>query len=188
MYQHELKIPKERIAVLIGTKGEIKKEIEEATNSRLDVDSKEGEVFIHGNDSVGLMSAKDIVKAIARGFNPEIALRLTKQDYCFEIIDLSDFTKNTKDLARVRGRIIGKEGKARKRIEELTDTNISVYGRTVGIIGNIEKVALAKQAVESLLKGSPHNKIYGRILKKNKEEARKDILEVDRIGRGRDSI
>ncbi len=181
MYQYEIKIPKERIAVLIGEKGRMKRQIEESTKCKLDIDSKEGDVFILGEDSVGLMNVKDIVKAVGRGFNPEIALRLTKQDYAFEIIDMNDFAKNTKDLVRVRGRMIGSEGKARKKLESLTDTNISVYGKTVSIIGPIEKVSDAKQAIESLLKGSPHNKVYGKILRKNKDEHRREMLEVDRI-------
>lgn len=181
MYQTDVKIPKERIAVLIGIKGEQKRAIEQTTQCKLDIDSTEGDVFISGEDSVGMMVAKDIIKAIGRGFNPEVALRLTKQDYCLELIDISDYAKNQNDLVRVRGRIIGKEGKARRKFETLTQTSISVFGKTVAIIGEIEKVSKAKQSIENLLKGSPHNKVYGRILKKNKDHFRRNILEVDRI-------
>ena len=34
-YSYELKIPKDRVAVLIGKKGKIKKDIGEATNSKI---------------------------------------------------------------------------------------------------------------------------------------------------------
>jgi len=184
MYRYEIKIPKERIAVLIGEKGRVKKEIEQATRSRLDIDSEEGDVFISGTDSVGLMTVRDVVKSIGRGFNPEIAMRLTKQDYSFEAIDIMDFAKNTKDIVRVRGRIIGREGKARKKLEQITETSISVYGKTVGIIGLMDKVMLAKQAIESLLKGSPHSKVYAKILRKTKEGSRREMLEVENIENG----
>ena len=180
MYQYEIKIPKDRIAVLIGTNGETKKQIEKTTKSKLDIDSKEGDVFISGDDSLGLICARDIIKAVGRGFNPEIALRLTKQDYCFESLDLSDFARNLKDMVRIRGRIIGTKGKSRKIIEELTETSISVYGKTVGIIGEIDKVATAKQAIESLLNGSPHSKVYLKLERKKKEASRREILEVQR--------
>ena len=96
MYQYEIKIPKERIAVLIGTKGKIKREIESATKSGLKIDSKEGDVFIHGKDSIGLITAKEIIHAIGRGFNPDIALALLKPDYCIEMIDIGDYARNTK--------------------------------------------------------------------------------------------
>ena len=43
-YRYELKIPKDRIAVLIGKNGEVKREIEELTESRIEIDSKEGDV------------------------------------------------------------------------------------------------------------------------------------------------
>ena len=184
MYQYEIRIPKERIAVLIGTKGKVKKQIEAATCSKLDVDSKEGDVFISGKDSVGLVCSKDIINAIGRGFNPDVAMRLLKQDYCFESVDITDFAKNANDIPRVRGRVIGTGGKSRAKIEELTDTNISVYGKTVSIIGQIDNVAIAKEAIEMLLNGSPHSKVYSKLERKKKENFRKNILGTERVRDG----
>lgn len=180
MYQYEIKIPKDRIAVLIGKKGGIKRQVEEATNSKLKVDSKEGDVFIIGEDGLGLMIARDIIRAVGRGFNPEVAMRLIKQDYSFESVDMSDFARNTDDIKRVRGRVIGTQGKSRARLEQLTETSISIYGKTVGIIGNIEKVGLAKNAIESLLNGSPHTKVYAKLERNKKEDFRRGILATKR--------
>ena len=45
-YSYELKIPKDRVAVLIGMKGNVKKAIEEETKSKINVDSKEGDIFV----------------------------------------------------------------------------------------------------------------------------------------------
>lgn len=178
-YAYELKIPKERVAVLIGKNGEVKQEFEEFTSSKIDVDSKEGDVKITGNDSIKLYSAREVVKAIGRGFNPEIARLLLKQDYSLEIISLQDYVKNKKNhFERVKGRVIGREGKARGMIEQLTDTFISVYGKTVSIIGDSEGVFLAKKAVESILQGSPHNNVYmflEKARKRRKEEELKDL-------------
>ena len=100
-YSYELKIPKDRIAVLIGKKGEIKKEIESSTKTKLDIDSKEGDVVISGKDALNLYNTKDIVKAIGRGFNPEIALLLLKPDYAFELIEIEDFIKTKNDLKKI---------------------------------------------------------------------------------------
>ena len=108
----ELKIPKERIAVLIGKNGEIKKQIEEATKTKLEIDSKEGDVFITGKDGLAIFSAKQIVRAVARGFNPEIAMLLLKHDYSLEIVEMNQFVKSKNSMIRLKGRVIGKEGKS----------------------------------------------------------------------------
>jgi ribosomal RNA assembly protein len=168
-FSYELKVPEERIAVLIGKDGETKKEIEEVTGSKLDV-TKDGDVTITGTDGMLLYTTKDIVKAIARGFNPKIALQLLKTDYAFELIDMKDITGGSKNtLQRLKGRVIGKGGKSREEIERLTDTNISVYGKTVGIIGEVEQVALGRQAVAMLLQGSMHKTVFQYLEKKKKE-------------------
>ena len=168
-FSYELKIPEERVAVLIGTDGEIKKEIEEATNSQIDV-SKEGDVTITGSDGLSLFTAKEIVHAVARGFNPKIALLLIKPDYALEIIDMKDVAGKSKNtLLRLKGRVIGKGGKSREEIERLTDTYISVYGKTIGIIGETGQVSLAHQAIGMLLGGSMHKTVFNFLEKKKKE-------------------
>ncbi|MFW6230664.1 MAG: KH domain-containing protein [Nanoarchaeota archaeon] len=160
LYSHELKIPKERVAVLIGKDGETKAAIEERSAVQLNVNSEEGDVFISGKDPLMLFNAKEVVKAVGRGFNPEIALMLLKVDYILELISLKDIAKNKNHLLRVKGRIIGTEGKTRGIIEELTMTYVSVYGKTVGIIGRTENANIAKRAVTMLIEGSPHSSVY----------------------------
>ena len=88
-YHHQVKIPLARVAVLIGKEGITKNEIEELTKSKLNIDSKEGNVGITAKEGIDLYTAKEIVKAIARGFNPEIAKHLVKPDFTLKIIDLS---------------------------------------------------------------------------------------------------
>ncbi len=166
---YELKIPEERVAVLIGKEGETKKEIEEFTQSKLEI-SKEGDVVILGEDGLLLYTAREIVRAIARGFNPKIALLLLKPDYAFEVINMNDLAgKNKNTLERLKGRVIGKGGRARAEIELLTDTNISVYGKTISIIGEIQQVSLARQALAMLLQGSMHKTVYQFLERKKKE-------------------
>jgi ribosomal RNA assembly protein len=176
-YNYELKIPKERIAVLIGKKGEIKKRIEEETKTKIKVDSKEGDIFINGSDALNLFTAREVISAVGRGFNPEIAELLLKADYGLEIIDITEFTGKSKStMLRLKGRVIGKEGKSRKTIEELAECYISVYGKTIGIIGKSEDLANARRAVESLLQGSPHANVYKWLEKRRREAKRREII------------
>ena len=164
---YDLKIPKERLAVLIGTKGETKREIEQATKTRINVDSKEGDIMIEGVDGLDLFTAKEVITAVGRGFNPEIALLLLKVDYSFEKIQLNE--KSPEAQLRLKGRVIGKDGRTRRVIEELTATYISVYGKTISIIGSPEQVIFAHRAIKMLLEGSTHSSVYKWLEKKRRE-------------------
>lgn len=167
-FAYEIKIPRERIAVLIGKSGEVKKRIESQLGVTLQIDSQEGDITLQGSEALQLYTGRDIVRAIGRGFNPEIALLLLKQDYVFELIDITRYVKEN-HIPRIKGRIIGKEGKARLVLEELSMSNVSVYGKSIGIIGESENVGMAKRALESLLQGAPHAVVYKWLEKRRKE-------------------
>ncbi len=175
IYSHELKIPKERVAILIGKGGEIKTQLEEATKTKLQIDSDEGDVIISGEDAIGLYSAREIIKAIGRGFNPDIAQQLLKPDCMFEIISMADHAKTKNDAIRLKGRVIGEAGKSRKIIEDLTECNVSVYGKTISVIGKAENVPIARRAIEALLQGSPHKNVYSFLEKQRRQMKRRDF-------------
>lgn len=177
-YSYELKVPKNRVAVIIGKDGGVKKDIEETTKTKLNIDSKEGDVFVSGGDALGLYTAKEIIKAIGRGFNPDVAKLLLKPDYVFEVVDLSEFVKSKDAMLRLKGRVIGKEGKSRRVIEELTECRVSVFGKTISIIGLPESAATARHAVESLLRGSTHANVYKWLEKRRREMKRRQIMEI----------
>lgn len=175
-FSYEIRIPKERIAVLIGKKGEIKKDIEERTKTKISVDSKEGDIIINGEDALGLYSAREVITAVARGFNPEIAMSLLRSDYILEVISIKEYCKTKNSELRLKGRVIGTEGKSRKTIEDLTETSISVYGKTISIIGEASNVLNAKKAIETLLKGGNHASIY-RFLEKKRRDSKNTSME-----------
>lgn len=178
-YSYELKVPKNRVAVIIGKEGSIKKEIEESTKTKLNIDSKEGDVFVSGEDALGLYTAREIIKAIGRGFNPEIARLLLKSDYVLEVVDISEYVGKSKEaMLRLKGRVIGKEGKSRRLIEELAECNISVFGKTISIIGLPESVSNARHAVESLLRGSTHANVYKWLERRRREFKRRSLMEI----------
>ena len=183
MPQLFVKIPKERIGVLIGPNGKTKREIEENLNVKLEVDSETGDITINLNenstDPSQLFKARDIVLAIGRGFSPERAFRLLHdEDAMLTIIDLREiFGRSKSDIRRVKGRIIGKEGKTRRIIEECTETSISVYGHTVSIIGDVEQSEIAREAISMLVKGSQHATVY-RFLQRKRHELKRRKLEL----------
>jgi ribosomal RNA assembly protein len=178
-----VRIPKERIGVLVGPDGKVKQKIEVKFMVELQIESESGGVTVvlseKADDPSLLFKAKDVVTAIGRGFSPEHAFRLLRnEDDVFDFIDLrAVFGRSESDIKRVKGRVIGANGKTRKLIEELTDANVVVYGHTIGFIGTFEQVDVARNAVEMLINGSQHHTVY-KYLQRKRSEFKKKRLEL----------
>ncbi|MFQ6065187.1 MAG: pre-rRNA-processing protein PNO1 [Candidatus Bathyarchaeia archaeon] len=178
-----VKIPRERIGALIGPEGQVKEKIEKSLSVDLSISSKTGDVKITLNptaqDPSVLFRAKEVVMAIGRGFSPEHAFKLlNEQDIVLEIIDLREIVgKSQSDQKRLKGRVIGKEGKTRRIIEELTEANVSVFGHTISVIGDMDQAEVARQAIWMLIKGSQHRTVY-RFLHKKRRELKKKKMQL----------
>jgi ribosomal RNA assembly protein len=170
-----VRIPKERVGVLVGPDGKVKQHIEDKLAVRLVVDSELGDVNIILGDMAPdpsvLFRARDVVSSIGRGFAPEQAFRLIRdEDTVFDVVDLREiFGRSESDIKRVKGRIIGMEGKTRKIIEDLSEADVVVYGHTVGIIGTFEQANIARTAIQMLIDGCQHHSIYNYLAKKRRE-------------------
>ena len=166
-FEKLIRIPEDRIGVLIGKSGKTKLKIEETCSVKLDVDSKNGEVRVLSkvvDEQFQTFKALEIVIAIGRGFSPQKAMRLLKGENTLHVINLREFGgKSPEQLERFKGRIIGNGGKARINMENLSNSNITVYGKTVSIIGEPMQLKLAINAIESLLSGSMHGHVYKKI-------------------------
>jgi ribosomal RNA assembly protein len=167
-FEQIVKVPTERVGVIIGKDGATRKSLEEDLGVELKVDSQEGTVIVKA-DSMGdadPLTAVRVIEAIGRGFSPQRARKLMEEGMVFEVIDLRDYAgKSTNSLDRIRGRVIGLKGKSRRVIEELTRCYVSVYGRTVSIIGDPVEVQLAADAVRTLANGSQHRTVYNTLQK-----------------------
>jgi ribosomal RNA assembly protein len=178
-----VRIPKERVGVLVGPDGTVKQRIEEKFMVELQVESESGGVTIvlsqKADDPSLLFKAKDTVTAIGRGFSPEHAFRLLRnEDDIFDFIDLrAVFGRSESDIKRVKGRVIGANGKTRKLIEELTDASVVVYGHTIGFIGTFEQVDVARNDVQMLINGSQHHTVY-KYLQRKRSEFKKQMLQL----------
>lgn len=177
-----VKIPLNRIGVLVGSNGRVKREIEKRFDIKVDVNSKAGDVELtratDESDPSGLFRVRDIVLAIGRGFSSENAFKLFNEEVSFGILDLRDYLgKSQADIQRIKGRIIGKNGKTRKIIEEYTEATISIYGHTVSIIGELESFEIAKAAIELLIRGSLHKSVY-RFLQWKRIDLKKKNMEI----------
>ncbi len=162
-FERTVRIPLERVGAVIGKEGGSKKLLEAELGVKLSVDSKEGLVSLKCEDAAGgdPFGATRVIEAIGRGFSPQRARRLMEEGTVLEVIDLRDYAgRSANSLERIRGRIIGINGKSRRVIEELTHCYVSVYGRTVSVLGDASEAQLAAEAVKSLASGSQHKTVY----------------------------
>ena len=148
-------IPEARIGVLIGEGGAVKKHIVHKLGVKITV--SDNGVNIKGKDAITILTAENVIKAIGRGFSPEKAFRLFDEETILEILELP---KDSRQLKRVRSRLIGKKGKARVNMERLTGCDVSIYGKTVAIIGPLGKVGHARHAIEMILEGASHRAVW----------------------------
>ena len=181
-FQHTIKIPRERIGALIGKSGKVKQQIEKRCGVEIAIDSETGDALVSSTkpaEQIEAFRAIEVITAISRGFSPERAYHLFEDDeIMFQQLDLHDYAgKSPSALARIRGRIIGEGGKARRMIEELTGSYVSVYGHTVAFIGSYREVKLATDAIAMLAKGSMHKSVYAML----QGAKRKDKLEKMRL-------
>ena len=177
-----VRIPLDRVGVLIGPKGSVKARIEVECKVELNVDSHTGEVEIFAtpemDDPSLLLKAQSIVLAIGRGFSPEKAFKLLDDEYMLEILDLRSMVgRSRKELVRVKGRIIGEKGKARRIIEETTGVNVSIYGHTVAMIGRPDELMVAREAIQKLISGSEHAAVY-RFLGRKRHELKRERFKL----------
>ncbi|EQD33033.1 KH domain protein, archaea, partial [mine drainage metagenome] len=128
----------------------------------LHVDSEGGEVSVIQKDDVLKATLTiSVIQAIARGFSPEKAFLLYEEDYSLYIISLREFAKpGSHRISEIKGRLIGRNGRTRQIIEEMTVTHLSIYGDTVSIIGDYISIEYGKEAVMRLIAGSKQRTVY----------------------------
>ncbi|EQD34533.1 RNA-processing protein [mine drainage metagenome] len=102
---------------------------------------------------------------------------LFDENFQLIIIALRDFArKGSRRIDEIKGRIIGREGKTRKILEDLTDTSISVYGDTVAVIGDYVSIKYSIEAINKLLEGRKQRTVYN-FLENNIKKMKMEKLE-----------
>ncbi|MHA1673598.1 MAG: KH domain-containing protein [Promethearchaeota archaeon] len=184
---------KDRLAVAIGKKGETKAFLEEQTGTHIKIDSQSGEYQVTANLSVKLdlenqefndpniriYTTQKILKAINYGFNPQKALKLMDAEIIFELIDLELVLGHSdKKLRRVKGRLIGDQGKIRLAIEKYSGVHLSVYEKYLGLIGDFDAVKIAKKGINMILQGSPHKTVLTYLHSEYQRKKQQEFTEM----------
>jgi arCOG04150 universal archaeal KH domain protein len=175
-------IPQERLGAVIGEEGSVKMEISRRLGVSITIDTENSVAVIEpeaeGTPPVNVVKASEIVKAIAYGFTPDKAMSLLNEEYILLVVDLKEFVGDRENhLRRVKGRIIGEGGRARRTLEELTGTHIVVGEHHVAIIGEYERAMAAKEAIEMLAQGRMHSTVYKRLNTLMRDVRRREKLK-----------
>jgi len=180
-----MKVGKKRIAVLIGRNGETKKNIEDALGVELIIDSKNGNCEIkpvlssQNYNPLNIFTAKKIVTAINRGFNPKKAMSLLNETFDLEVFNLYNILgRSEKKVKRIKGRVIGRNGEMRKAIERYSECFLSVFGKTIAIIAEYDNLQIARRAVNMLLSGMPHHTVLKFLENKYNEKKKEEFREL----------
>jgi ribosomal RNA assembly protein len=151
----------DKIIRIIKNKGNLEEEL------NVNISINGNEITISGEPEDEYI-AERVIEALDFGFPFSAALEIKKEDILFEILNIKECTSQ-KNFERVRGRVIGKEGKALKTISSLSDCHIELSGNKVGIIGDAENIRTVEEACKLLIKGSKHANVYA-YLEKHKAE------------------
>lgn len=172
-----VRIPEDRVGAAIGPGGSVKRALAASTHTEIESGPDDGEFRVAGpddGDPLSVLKARDVLLAIGRGFSPERARRLLKDDTYLAVIDIKVVSgkRGRSQLWRIRSRLIGTQGTARERLEELSGCSVSVYGSTVAVIGRELELERATQAVELLLHGSEHSTVFHMLARQRRDDAR----------------
>jgi len=103
--------------------------------------------------------ATQVIDALNFGFPYIEAISMKKEGKLLETLNIKDYTKKN-DLKRIRGRIIGKQGKGIRTVANLSGCKIEILENTVAIIGEAENIQRAAESIVAIIKGSKHSGIY----------------------------
>ncbi len=162
---HLILIPENR-AKLLKSK-DMLKEAAKRLGCELSLDGNE--LTIQG-DALEEYNARTVMQAFARGFDLNTSCLLLGDDCYFESVDMKGLLKKSERVKRIKARVIGREGKTKEYVQEVSGAHVCIYGDTVSFIGTLGQIKTARAAMDTLLEGGTHNKAYIMMQKEKKRQ------------------
>ncbi len=179
MFEDVVAISDNRLGVLIGKGGEMRRILEKMGGVKIII--KDGQVKVIGEDPLSVEKAKLVIKAIDMGFNPYDAVELFNENVTMQIFDIAEITPNEAAAKRQIARIIGEHGSAKRFLEKTLGVSIAIKGTKVAVIGEPESIGIARQVIERLAHGASHASAFRlaelRMAKVRREKLREKAKE-----------
>jgi len=165
-----ISLPQKTITALTRNDSKLLKEIEQRGKVKLAVDEREVSIDGEGGQE---WVVEQILKALGYGFLAKQAYKLFSDQYFMDVINLQDaFRGNQKKMVRYKARVIGAQGTAKKKLQELSGAHLAVTADQIAILGEFDDLKSAKEAILRLLEGAEHNGVYAYLEKENARKRR----------------
>lgn len=151
----QIRIPPERVGILVGKAGKVLKQLRKDTKTLIYL---EGDIATIEGEALNVWNAKNVISAIIHGFTPGKALSILEGNV-FKVIDLSEYVPESR-LETIKSRIIGKNGRTRELLEQFTESSISIEDRNLAFICKEETVDSLQEALEMFISGISHRTVY----------------------------
>lgn len=133
---------------------------------KLKIETKDKNLIVKGKE-LDEYVASQVIEAMEIGFPINTALLLSDENFMLEIIEIKNLTKR-RNLSEIRARIIGKQGKTKQLIEELSDCFIVIHENKIGIIGAVDEIKNCINALTRIIQGSKQSSVYAYLERQRK--------------------
>jgi ribosomal RNA assembly protein len=152
-------IPEKRMGFVVGKEGNVKKDIEKYGNVKIKAENSSLTLI---GESLNIMKASEVIKAIGIGFAKEQAFELFQEKNQLFTFDIGKLIPETQS-ERVIGRIIGESGKVKVYLEEKLELKIFISNEIAAAIGDAMRAQVFREVLEKLMKGATHASVYKHI-------------------------
>ena len=132
-------------------------------------------IIVYYEDFYFLYKFDKFVKGLKAGFDIKKLLNILDNDWDILEIDLKlIFEKKINHIIRIKGRIIGEEGKVLEELKKRTNADIIIKDKYIYILGDNVSLQSAYEGIKRIIKGEKHGTVFNYLDKYIKDLKNKD--------------